>query len=109
MPVLPPLPPRVFLVALQVIAPVLSNINSESNLHSSTIDLGKSSQLLLSPDLNTVEPCVVPCIRLSLLSPTTKIYPSVLESRHYIAPSVLDLKSIAPPAYDNYMHLIQTI
>ena len=103
----------------QVTAPVLSNINSESNLHSSTIDLGKSSLLLLSPDLNTVVHYVIPCIHPSLLSPTVIFLRTLSRLYHlpvfngsiaplaytklFAQPSTVDLiESVASPnAFDN--------
>ena len=71
MPVLPSITPQVSPVVPQVTASVFYNI-SGSNLYSSNMDLDKSS-LLLSPELNTVIPCVISCIRPNLLSPTAKI------------------------------------
>ena len=112
-----PTPPRVFPVVPQVTALVLSNTYSESKLSSSTIDLGKSSLLMLSPDLKSV-PCVVPCMRPSLLLPTA-IIPALelldpIASLAYnnsfalpalvptaIATTTLDSRSIAPPAFDS--------
>lgn len=73
-PVLPSVPTRVSPVKPQVIAPVLSIINSKSNFYSSTINLSKNSLLLLSPNLNTVVPCFVPCIYPDFLLPNAKIF-----------------------------------
>lgn len=97
-PVLPHVPPQVFPVVPQVIAPVLSNIDSECNLLSFTIDLSKSSLLLLllSSDLDTV----VPCIHLSLSSSTAKIYVNTIATKLIISTS-LDSNSIAPLAYND--------
>ena len=69
---LPPSAPRVSPVVPQCTVPVLSNINSESKLYTSTEDLCKLT-CLLCPKLNLSVPCVV-SHELRLLSPTSKIY-----------------------------------
>ena len=108
-PVLLSVTPQVNPVVPQVIAPVLYyNNNSESNLYYYNMDLDKSS-LLLSPKLKyTVVPCVVPCIRLSLLSPTTKIF-TISYVELFASPAFNDLiaspnayaKLFVSPAFNN--------